>query len=80
MITPQEADELAKKTIETYVNACNCMTSKDVGNVLMKLVSSAGLSMKAVEGREVAVDRLLSTAWYVKNYDIIKSAPKTTSH
>ena len=65
MITPQEAEALAQKTMHDYVNACKCDTTQDVGNVLMKLVSMCGLGMCATVGHAEAVERLEGTAAYI---------------
>lgn len=65
MITPQQADELANKTIEDYVNACGCRDKQDVANVLMKLASMCGLGMCAVVGQPEAVSRLQGTTDYI---------------
>lgn len=65
MITPQESEVLAHKTMQDYVNACKCDTTQDVGNVLMKLVSMCGLGMCAVVGQPEAVDRLEGAVAYI---------------
>ena len=65
MITPQQADQLANKTIEDYVNACGCRNEQDVANVLMKLASMCGLGMCAVVGQAEAVARLQGTTDHV---------------
>lgn len=65
MITPKEAEELAQKAMQDYVNACKCDTPQDVGNALMKLVSMCGLGMCATVGQPEAVKRLEGTAAYI---------------
>lgn len=65
MITPDQAEELAKKAMQDYVNKCGCNTVEDVGNVLMKLVSMCGLGMCAVGGKADAVARLQGTTDYI---------------
>ncbi len=65
MITPKEAESLAQKTMQDYVNACKCDTPQDVGNALMKLVSMCGLGMCATVGQHEAVARLEGTAEYI---------------
>lgn len=65
MITPKEAEALAQKTMQDYVNACRCDTIQDVGNALMKLVSMCGLAMCATVGQKEAVNRLEGTAAYI---------------
>jgi hypothetical protein len=39
MITPQEAEDLAQKSMQDYIAQCGCNSTEDVGNALMKLVS-----------------------------------------
>lgn len=65
MITPQQAEALAQKTMQDYVNQCGCATTEDVGNALMKLVSMCGLGMCATVGQADAVARLQGTANYI---------------
>lgn len=65
MIKPQEAEKLAQKAMEKYVNACGCATTNDVANALMKLVSMCGLGMCATVGRDEAVSRLQGTTDYI---------------
>lgn len=61
MTTPEEAHELAKKAVESYVNACQIRTPEDVANVLMALAGHCGMAMRAVVGREDAVARMQAT-------------------
>ncbi len=65
MINPEQAEELATKHMQDYVNACGCRDVEDVGNVLMKLVSVCGLAMIATQGQDVAVARLEGTAQHL---------------
>ena len=65
MITAQQAEHLANKTIEDYVNACGCRNEQDVANVLMKLASMCGLGMCAVVGQPEAASRMQGTADYI---------------
>ena len=65
MITPKEAEALAQKAMQDYVNACKCDTPQDVGNALMKLVSMCGLGMCATVGQPEAVKRLEGAASYI---------------
>ena len=65
MITPQEAEALAQKAMQDYVNACQCNTPQDVGNAIMKLVSMCGLGMCATVGQKEAVQRLEGNAAYI---------------
>lgn len=65
MVTPKEAEELAQKAIQNYLNACHLQTVEDAGNALMKLVSVAGLMMCATVGQDDAVARLQGTAAHI---------------
>jgi len=65
MITPTDAEALAKETMQNYVNACGCGSAQDVANVLMKLVSMCGLGICATVGQSEAVARLKGTADYI---------------
>lgn len=66
MVTPKEAETLAHKTVQEYVNACGCNSTEDVSNVLMKLVSMCGLAMCATVGQRETIDRLIGTADYIR--------------
>ncbi len=63
--TPAEAEELAKKAVADYLNACHIATPAQVGDYLMKLVSVAGVLMANAEGRDMAFDRLYGTALFI---------------
>lgn len=72
--TPQEAEELAKKAVQDYLNACRMKDSANLGNYLMKLCSVAGVVMANAEGSEAAASRLTGTAAFV-----LKTMPKGRS-
>ncbi|WP_422096877.1 hypothetical protein [Variovorax sp.] len=74
-ITQQQAEQLAKKAVGDYLNACNLQDASQIGDVLMKLCSVAGVLMANAEGSEQAFDRLLGTAQFV-----LKSMPKQPAH
>lgn len=67
MITSQQAEGLAKKAMEDYVNSCGCEDAQDVANVLMKLASMCGLGMCATVGRQEAVARMQGTTDFIAN-------------
>lgn len=50
MITQQQAEELAKKAVADYLTACNMQSPNQIGNLLMKLCSVAGVMMANAEG------------------------------
>ena len=67
-ITQQRAEELAKKAVADYLNACQLQDADDrehMGNVLMKLASVVGVMMANTEGSVVAFERLLGTAQFI---------------
>lgn len=55
MISPKEAEELATKHVQEFVNACKPNDLKDVGNALLKLLSTTGQAMIATQGQDVAL-------------------------
>lgn len=65
MVTQQEAEALAQKHIQDYLNACGLDTTEDAGNALMKLCSIAGVMMVATVGYDDAVARLEGTAAFI---------------
>lgn len=69
--TPAQAEELAKKAVADYLNACHIATPEAVGNYLMKMASVTGVLMANAEGSENAHDRLVGTARFV-----LKTMPK----
>ena len=66
MITQQEAEKLARKHVQEYVNACGCATVEDVGNVLLKMLSVTAVSIMAANGKEVAISMLEGTAGFIE--------------
>lgn len=67
MVTQQEAEALAKKCLQEYLNQCKLDTTADAGNALMKLLSVTGVIMVATVGYEDAVRRMYSTAHFIEN-------------
>lgn len=63
--TPAQAEELAKKAVADYLNACHIAKPGQVGNYLMKLASVTGVLMANAEGSDMAFDRLYGTALFV---------------
>lgn len=63
MITPKEAEELATKHVQEFVNACKPNDLEDVGNALLKLLSTTGQAMIATQGQDVA---LAMGEWYLR--------------
>lgn len=64
-ITPHEAERLAKNAIEDYLTACDLPDRSMIGDVLMKLVSVAGVVMAHAEGSVTAYERLYGTACFI---------------
>lgn len=65
-ITPHQAEALAAKAVGDYITACNLSDGSQIGDVLMKLVSVAGVVMAHAEGSEVASARLIGTAKFIE--------------
>jgi hypothetical protein len=65
-MTPQQAEELAKKAVQDYLNACKLKDQSQIGDVLMKLCSVAGVVMAQAEGSHVAGLRLIGTANFIQ--------------
>ena len=65
MITPNKAEQLATEKIQDFVNTCECDTIEDVGNVLMKLLSTTAQTLLATQGQEKAVAILNDTATHI---------------
>lgn len=65
-ITPQEAEEIARKTVIDYISACGICDVTQIGDVLMKLVSVAGVVMAQAEGSESAAQRLHGTGAFIE--------------
>lgn len=76
MISAEQAEALARETVQKYVAACACGSAEDVANVLMKLASMCGLGMCAVVGHADAVQRLQGTTDYIAT----TQADKTWQH
>ena len=70
-LTPERAEQLAKKAVGDYLTACDLQDRCQMGDALMKLASVAGVMMANAEGSEMAFDRLLGTAQFV-----LKTMPK----
>lgn len=66
-VTPAKAEALATKAVGDFISACHLQTEDRelLGNVLMKLVSVAGIAMAAAEGKAQASHRLRSVAGFV---------------
>lgn len=78
MITPKECEDLAQQVMQDYVKACDCQSTQDVANVLMKLISMCGLGMCATVGQPEAVSRLQGTTDYIARTQAGKNWKKET--
>jgi len=58
--------------VADYLTACNIQDRTQIGDVLMKLCSVAGVMMANAEGSHAAADRLYGTAVFV-----LRNAPLT---
>lgn len=64
-ITQNEAEELAKTAVRDYINACDLQDAGQLGDVLMKLCSVAGVVMAQAEGSHNAAARLIGTGQFI---------------
>lgn len=69
--TPDEAEQLAKDAVASYLRQCRMTDGAQIANYLMKLTSVAGVLMAAGCGSEEAAQRLEGTAAFIR-----KSMPK----
>ncbi|SDX15856.1 hypothetical protein SAMN05518669_103428 [Variovorax sp. YR634] len=65
MISQADAELLARKVLQQFVNDCHCQSEQDIANVLMKACSVAGVMMVATVGQNEAFDRLYGTAAFI---------------
>lgn len=80
MVSQQQAEELAKKHLQEYLNACGLDTTQDAGNALMKMCSVAGVMMVATVGYDDAVQRMYGTAEFVEKKMVgVKFIQKTVN-
>ena len=72
MITHQEAEKLATKHVQEYVNGCGCNYLQDVGNALLKMLSVTGQAITATQGQETAVAMMEGTARHLAKPEFSK--------
>lgn len=65
MITQEQAEEIATRAMQEYVSKCQCNSTEDVANALMKMASICGVGMVAVVGHKDAVDRMQATTDFI---------------
>lgn len=65
MVTPDQAEVIANKAVEDYINACEPQNLDEVGKVLLKLLSMTGLAMCAARGQNGAVAAVESVAVHI---------------
>ena len=65
MVTQETAEQMCKKLVEGYINACKPRDMDDVFNVTVKLISMAGMALSATHGSESAVTAIKAVATYV---------------
>lgn len=64
--SPAEAEDLAKRAVQEYLNACRMTDRGQIGNYLMKLCSVASVLMAQADGSEIAGLSLEGTAAWVR--------------
>lgn len=55
MVTPETAEDMSKKLVESYINACKPRDMDDVKHLILKLMGMAGLALAATHGEDLAV-------------------------
>ncbi|WP_110946450.1 hypothetical protein [Pseudomonas bohemica] len=65
MVTPDQAEVIANKAVEDYINACKPQSIEDAGQVLLKLLSMTGLALCAARGQPGAVAAIESVAAHI---------------
>jgi hypothetical protein len=70
--THAEAEALAIKAVQDYLNACRMTEDQQVANYLMKLISVAGILMSRSVGAAEAFERLHGTAYFVAENGSVK--------
>lgn len=65
MVTPQEAERIAEKAVENYINDCKPQNMDDLGHVLLKLCSMTGVALCATRGQQGGVEAVLSVAKHI---------------
>lgn len=62
MITQEDAQERCLAFLNDYLKAAAPCSAEDIANLLMKLISAAGLTMYEVVGQEETMGRMIRTA------------------
>lgn len=70
--TPAEAQALAIKAVQDYLNACRMTEDTQVADYLMKLISVAGILMSRAVGAAEAFERLNGTAYFVAEHGSVR--------
>ncbi|MFA7945217.1 hypothetical protein ACEK06_22615 [Pseudomonas brenneri] len=65
MVSQETAEQMCKKLVEAYINACKPRDLDDVFNVTVKLISMAGMALAATHGSESAVTAIKAVSTYV---------------
>ncbi|MCE1010183.1 hypothetical protein [Pseudomonas monteilii] len=76
MVTPQEAEAIANKAVESFINACGPRNIEDVGHVLIKLCSMTALALCAARGQDGGVQAVLSVAEHISQPKYAKASFK----
>jgi len=71
MITPREAEALARSIAADYIIACRCESSNDVANAMMMMMSVAGMTTAAHVGTREAVQRMEGTTDFIARQNIV---------
>lgn len=81
MITQEAAEALCVEFVSKYLKDAVPCTAEDIANMLMKLISVAGVTMYRVAGPEVTLNRMIQTAAFccrmpVPDEIVVEKRPK----
>jgi hypothetical protein len=86
MISQESAETLCVEFVSKYLKDATPCTAEDIANMLMKLVSVAGVTMYRIVGQEETMKRMIQTAAFccrlpVPDEIVVEKRPKTrTKH
>lgn len=67
MITPAQAEDLARIYMMDYINQGDCANEQDIANMTLKLMSVCSVALCAALGRKVAVELVSFMAQNIEN-------------
>lgn len=58
MVSQEQVAEIAKQSIQNYLNQCKLGVDSDAADVLMNLIAAAGVVMVATVGHQEGIERM----------------------